>query len=169
MILSPGLYDTVTRALWHCHQGFMTLSPGLYDTVTRALWHCHQGFMTLSPGLYDTVTRALWHCHQGFMTLSLGLYDTVTRALWHCHQGFMQHQQTWVTHVLVDTWMLTVKNFKMCLMTWNGLQKHMWHHWHSLLRHNWHLWFCFFAPFFTHPPIFLPVHNVQMMGGRVSA
>ena len=29
----------------------------------------------------------------------------------------------------------------MCLMTWNGLQRHMWHHLLSLLGHNWqYLW-----------------------------
>ena len=62
-----------------------------------------------------------------------------------------------VTHVLVDTWMLTVKPaYKLSNVTWNGLQTYMWHHLHSLLRHNWQylmFWNIFFCSF-----IFLPVH-----------
>jgi len=44
-----------------------------------------------------------------------------------------------------------------CLITWNGLQTHTWHHLHSLSRHNWqYLWFwkTFFCSF-----IFYPVYH----------
>ena len=53
----------------------------------------------------------------------------------------------------------------MCLLTWNWLQTHMWHHLQSLLRLNWkYKWFrknflIWLVHFFTHPPIFLPVHK----------
>ena len=41
-------------------------------------------------------------------------------------------------------------NFEM--LTWTGLQTHMWHNFHSLSRPF------LFLHFFTRPPIFLPVH-----------
>ena len=77
-----------------------------------------------------------------------------------------------VTHVLVDTWMLTVKlitvlsqftNFKMCLMTWNALHPHKGNHLHSLVMHNWQylvleLPYCSFICTCL-PPIFTPVHQ----------
>ena len=71
-----------------------------------------------------------------------------------------------ITHVLVDTWMLTVKPVYKLLNVWWPEMDYMRHHFHSLSRLNWqYLWFwkTFFAPSFfypstTRPPIFLPIH-----------
>ena len=127
----------------------------------------------------STVTDLLWHI--GTFAIGSPLFRavfTMSQSRTLCRTKLLP-----VTHVLVDTRMSTVKpvyKLKMCLMTWNGLQTHMWHHLHSLLRHSWQYLvledlFCSF--------IFLPVHHpsthistrpqwflpVQMMGGRVSA
>ena len=80
-----------------------------------------------------------------------------------------------VTHVLVDTWILTVMPVYKLQNVFDDLKWSTWYHLHSLLRHNWqHLWFwkTFFAPSFlpvrhpstrisTRPQRFLPI---QMTG-----
>ena len=65
-----------------------------------------------------------------------------------------------VTHVMVDTWMLTAKPVYKLTRTTRSTGLHTPF---ILLRHNWHyLWFwkTLFAPFcFTCPPIFLTIYK----------
>ena len=82
-------------------------------------------------------------------------------------QGFVQNQIIASHTCFGEHTVKPVYKLKKCLMTWNKLQTHIWHHLHSLLRHNWqYLWFwkTFFAPSLCYPcchppPVFLPVHN----------
>ena len=87
------------------------------------------------------------------------------------------------SHVLVDTWMLTVKpvyKLKMCLLTWNRLQTHTWHHLHLLLRNFGRPFFVFALsvclpvqavhPYFypstvviTHPPLDGSLHKAMVL------
>ena len=88
-----------------------------------------------------------------------------------------------VTHVLVDTWMLTVKPVYKLLnvsddLKWTtNTRDIIFTHLQGITNNIYGVGKTFFAPSFfylytTPPPIFLPVHirflPIQMTGGRVS-
>ena len=117
---------------------------------------------------------SLWHWHcSPCVTLLLRvskLYIRISNSSssiqMASQQGFLQDQII-ASHTC----------FGGCLITWNGLQTHMWHNLRSLLGHNWqYLWFwktfLLLLNFLSVHP-YISIHpqqylSIQMTGGRVS-